>query len=265
MNNKLRLVLLFSFLLITVIGKAQFSVWAAYTSTVGMKYSTFDQFRTSYNKVFASTLKKEMPMFRYGNGFSTGMSVHGKVIYAEVTADWMRTKTVGEFTNGEKRELDLRQRLQCDGIGFGGSSETASCFVVGGIAIGQMIMYSSYIYNDGTQSFGLEKLLNGHFSGIYVGTYYGITGGFTLVPGLKAMFRVIRNSALKYDSKRNTLDDIHYGRDLGYTVYPHGLPTDYEAYSNQGLNYPTENYVAIDLKAWKIFFGLQVDLGTFKK
>ena len=108
---------------------------------------------------------------------------------------------------------------------------------------------------------GMEKSLNGHFANVYVGTYYGLTSGFGIGKNVKVMLRAVHNSALKYDSKRNTLSEIHFGKSLGNGVYPDGLPTDYEAWLAQGLSYPTENYTAIDLKTWKIVIGLEIEFG----
>lgn len=251
-------------LTIAFAGKAQFGVWGSYTMA-SVKYGSFDQFRASYNKVNGSTMKKDMPDFGLSSGFSLGINVRVHAFYAELSEDMLRGKTFAEFTNGEQREFELRQSLTSGGFGLGYGWSSFYIYVIGGLSAGDILVNSSFIYNDGTQSFGMEKTLNGHSHGFSLGGYYGVTSCIPIVKHVKVMLRAAHFGFSKYDSKY-ALSDLNSGRSL--TVYsgpyPDGIPTDYEAYLAQGFSYDG-GYVGTDMKNWRFFAGLQIEFGDWSE
>jgi hypothetical protein len=238
---------------------AQLGVWASYTMA-SVKYGSFDQFVASYNKVNGPGMKDEMPGFGMSSGFSAGMNVRARFFYADLSEDVLNGKTFAEFTNGEKREFDLHEYLTSCGMGFGYGSKNFYLYIIGGLAAGDVQLNSSFIYNDGTRSYGLEKTLNSKNHGIALGGYYGITSCIPVIRHVKVMLRASHFGFSPYDSKYG-LDDLNSGRSLNVYSgpYPDGIPTDYESYLSQGYSYEG-SYVGTDIRNWRFFIGLVIEL-----
>lgn len=265
MISNLKISLLFALLFLAIVLKAQFGIWAGYSKT-NIKYGSFDQFRASYNKVCASTLKNEMPGFDLSPAYSFGLVGRAKVFHGEISADFLNGKTYAEFTNGEKREFNLNQSIITGGFGLGYGWDIFYIYVIGGLEIGDLLLRSSFIYKDGTQSYGLEKTLNGHNHGFFLGGYYGITTCIPIVKYVKVLLRVSHSGYSRADAKFS-LTDIFGSKAL--TVYgvphPDGIPTDYEAYIAPEGGYSYKGgYVGTDVEGWRLLVGLHFEFGGFQ-
>jgi len=261
MINKRKIFFLLSLLFLSVGLKAQFGFWAGYMATA-VKYGSFDQFRVSYNGVNAATMKKEMPAIGLSNGFSVGIEGHAKWFYGELSANFLKGETFAEFTNGEKREFQVKQNLISGGFGVGWDwKDKFYTYVIGGFSGGTMLINSSFIYIDGTRSFSTEKIVNGHSHGLSLGGYYGITGGIPVTKNIKVMLRVAHFGYSRADSKF-ALSDMFGSKVTAISGIPHpdGLPTDYASYLAAGYNY-SGSYVGTDLGGWRFFVGLHYQFG----
>lgn len=256
MNYKINLLLL-PLLFFTIGLKAQVGVWAGVTEA-SVQFESFDQFRISYNQVNASRMKKEMPNFGLSPGFSTGIEGHAKWFYGELSLNFLSGKTTAEYTNEGKREFKLNQNIYAGGFGIGRDARRFYAYAIGGLSAGGLLINSSFIYNDGTRSFGLEKSLNGESHGLCLGAYYGITAGITITKNIKLMLRAARFGSSKADSKF-ALTDL-FGSKTQKVIHPDGLPTDWGSYLASGYSY-TGGWVGTDINGWRLFICMHYQLG----
>lgn len=265
MNNYIKIYFLLALLLSTIALEAQIGIWGGLTRAK-INYGSFDTFRASYNKVCASTLKEEMPGFNISPGYSFGIVARKKVFHGEISTDFLSAKTYAEFKNAEKREFQLKQNILTGGFGLGYGWDIFYIYAIGGFEIGDILLKSSYIYNDGTQSYGQEKPLNGHSNGFFLGGYYGLTTCIPIVKYAKILLRISHSGYSKTDAKFG-LSDIMGSS--GFTVdgipHPNGIPTDYEAYiSPEGGYGYSGKYVGSDVEGWRLFVCLHFEFGLFE-
>ena len=236
---------LFPVLFFSLALKAQLGIWAGATKT-SVKYPSFDRFRSSYNQTNSASLKKEMPGFGLSNGFSFAVQLRANWFMGEVGADFLRGNTSAEFLNGERRDFNLKKGVATGGFGLGYGWQKFYIFAIGGLASGDIVINSSFVYTDGTRSFGMEKSLNGHYHGIFLGGYYGLTSCIPIGKHIKIMLRGTHEGVSRSDSKRSAsqLLEQHQARGLaGFNPQSGGLES-----------------TNIDLTGWRFFLCLHLEL-----
>lgn len=242
--------------------KAQFisyGGWLGYTAHMGKSSST-QTFFQSYNELNSDKISEGFRL-QYGNmhgwGFNGffavndgGFELRGNMGYCFLDAP----ANEAIFTNGEIRRMSVRSKDLNIDLGIGGGTEYFFANVNVGMLVRAGFLYSSYQYQDGTESFGSELGLNGVYHSRRLTSLLGITiGGGS--ENLKVVFRgdyvLPATGELTYQSSYDDVKD--YKRSRNWYI-----PADMEKYSSFEID--VFNKVYNDFGGIRLSLALQIAL-----
>ncbi len=180
-----KIVSLSLFLLVTVNAVAQFNIQAGYTY-YPLKAPGFNTFFDTYNTYFSNLLQTPFkPSFPAATGWQwkVGFKLpkHDKktgFYYNSATGvNHLVTHNSAVFKNGEERKLTLKCRDWTTDVALGAGGKVFYAAVTGSIVLRNNKLYCGYIYNDGTESFGTERNLNGIYGAFRIMGGYGFEVG----------------------------------------------------------------------------------------
>ena len=175
-----------------------------------------------------------------------------------------KTSNEVEFLNGEKRKIELRVRDWSTDVSLGVGGDNFHIALNGSILLRDNKLFSSYIFKDGSESFGTEHNLNGVFSASRLCAGYGAEVGF----GIKYLQLVFRVSKIYKPFEKDGSTYLNYYSDLseyksnaglnGNSSYPaEYMPADYNQFlADQLTSESNNNFVYINDRGWQ--FGLSL-------
>jgi hypothetical protein len=257
--------LLFAFIAILGSTKAQVGNNSGFTLSLGPStgyslHSSFNKFRKSYNEFYESTgiLEKSMNVFTPNYGFQiTGRAYFdGFTIFGGYNC--MQANTSAQLTSGGTRRFKRTTRLPFyAGVGFGASNEGYFDLT---FAFGRTEILSSYVYPDGTVSYGQDSPLNGSYS-----AFNGLFGIAYEKP-FKGKFRHfhwranLMLSLIPVNSEKQ-FTDWFYPRTKLYGYFTE-LPTDFETYIQNPNGYDVKPKYQVNNRMRILQFSLLYELGS---
>ncbi len=232
----------------------------------------FATFFNSYNAELASSIKTP---FKADFPSANGWSIKGGYLimrdddagfYYNTTSgvNLLRTKNEAFFANGESRKTVLHMNEWITDVSLGVGGNNFHIAVNGTIQLRFNKVFCSYVYHDGTESFGPEKNLNGIFSANRLMGGYGGEVGF----GIKYVQVVFKAAKIYKPFNKDGSTYLNYYSDLaGYkadaallvnsswpTEY---LPADYHQFvADQLTSESNNNLIYINDYGWQ--FGLSL-------
>ncbi len=163
--------ILISILLISQYSFAQFPIMVGPTIGLGfskMKHHDFEQFTESYNQVIQATdtYMEDLKSPRFSSAFSFGI----QAVIGPAFLDWGYTKSRAsssvDFKYNQSRSFDFKRREGNYFFGVGWASPEDMYFfsIGGGLNLMLTSIESRYIYSNGVESLGEERVLNGIYS-----------------------------------------------------------------------------------------------------
>ncbi len=270
-----KILLLFFFsLLLQFRANAQFNIQAGYTF-YPLKAPGFQTFFNSYNAY--NSYQEKTP---FKSDFPTASGWQWRVGYklpkdedevhfyynSSTGVNHLVTHNNYEFINGEKRKLTLKCRDWTTDVALGVEGKFLYAAVVGSVVLKDNKLYSSYVFSDGTESFGLEHYLNGIFDAFRLTGGYGVEVGVGIkdVKVVGKMHRVYKPFYKDGSTYLNYYDDLADFKtfDALSNNYPtQYFPADYKYYSDHQFESETaNNFVYINDYGWEYTIAIQVML-----
>lgn len=251
--------------------KAQFN-FSIGKSVYPLQAPGFDTFFVSYNSAFTDLkipFKSSFPSaggYSWRLGYLIGKHDGDVGVFYNTTTGVNRFKTINEveFRNGEKRKLELRIRDWSTDVSLGVGGDNFHIALNGSILLHDNKLFCSYIFSDGSESFGIEHNLNGIFQASRLTCGYGAEIGF----GVKYLQLVFRASKIYKPTEKDGSTYLNYYSDLtqfktnaslnGNSSYPtEYMPADYNQFLADQLTSETiNNFVYINDRGWQ--FGLSL-------
>lgn len=232
----------------------------------------FQTFFQTYNASFTDLKTPFKPDFPTAGGWSwragylIGNHDDGAGVYYNSTTgvNSFKTSNEVEFNNGEKRRLVLQIRDWATDVSLGVGSDNFHIALNGTMVLHSNKLFCSYIFSDGSESFGIEHNLNGIFSASRLTGGYGAEVGL----GVKYLQLVFRISKIYKPFQKDGSTYLNYYSDLnefklnaslnGNSTYPaEYMPADYTQFLADQLTSETNNnFVYINDRGWQ--FGLSL-------
>ncbi len=233
----------------------------------------FQTFFTTYNNELAADIKTP---FKYEFPTATGWSIKGGYLlnkhddgagfYYNTTTgvNILKTKNEAVFTNGESRKTVLHMNEWITDVSLGVGGENFHFAINGTIQLRFNKLFCSYVYHDGSESFGPEKNLNGIFSANRLMGGFGAEAGF----GIKYLQVVFKAAKIYKPFEKDGSTYLSYYSDLagykadagltGNSSYPaEYMPADYHSFlTDQLTSESSNNFVYINDHGWQ--FGLSL-------
>lgn len=252
-----------------VFAQVNFSIGKSFYPLTAPGFETFFQ---TYNASFTdlkTPFKSEFPTaggWSWRVGYLLGQNDDGAGLFYNSTTGVNRFKTSNEveFNNGEKRKLELLIRDWATDVSLGVGSNNFHIAINGTVLLHDNKLFCSYIFQDGSESFGIEHNLNGIFSASRLTCGYGAEVGVG-VKNLQLVFRIskiykpLQEDGSTYLDYYSDLTEFKTNASLaGNSSYPtEYMPADYTQFLSNQLNSETNNnFVYINDRGWQ--FGLSL-------
>lgn len=220
---------------------------------------SFEEFRTSYNKVNANSLDSELGGFGMTLGWQAGATVM-LTPHLGLSLGWLKhtTKTSGTLDDGSTRHFKHEFYTPINGgvVILAGPLE-----IHPRLGFCQANLRSWTEYADGTASYGNERLLNGMFR------TYGLFAGIDLAARIdlsEKLHLAVGASWCGVSGSDYSEPNIARGVDTE-PVYPGSIPTDWEQWlelsaANELTGYDVKDYVMLKGSWYHAFLNLVIDL-----
>lgn len=239
----------------------------------------FQTFFSSYNAELASNIvtpfKTDFPSatgWSMKGGFLINPHETGAGFYYNTTSGMNILKTKNEvvFTNGESRKTELHINEWNTDVSIGAGGDNFHIAINGSILLRFNKLFSSFVYHDGSESFGPEKNLNGIFSANRLMGGFGAEAGF----GIKYLQIVFKAARIYKPFEKDGSTYLGYYSDLaGYKVdagltgnssYPaEYMPADYHQFlTDQLTSESNNNFVYINDYGWQFGLSLMFIIST---
>jgi hypothetical protein len=243
---------------------APIELWVS-TGVSTFRNKTFSQFSENYNAYNANVVDKGLDGFGLGTATNWGVTFamgdgmdeeKGAVIDFSFFASNQHTKDKISYTDETHRVFDVKRHFFGFEMGAGPRKGRAALIFNWGVLMGNTILNSYYVYPDGTESHGQEKIFTGIFEGFNAAGYVGAK--FTYRIG---QFKVLAKLSYGGDLFRNAyLDDNNTAKVLNVTQgsWPSELPIDVAGYISSVTNNETYDGERVENKFGSL--GIQVGL-----
>jgi hypothetical protein len=224
---------------------APIDLWVT-TGVSTFRNKTYSQFAESFNSYNSSVVDKGLNGFGLGRATNWGVTFafadeideeKGEVIDFSFFASNQHTKDQISYTDDTRRVFDVKRHFFGFEMGAGPRFGKAAVIFNFGVLMGNTILNSYYVYSDGTESHGQEKMFTGIFDGFNAGGYLGAKFTYRLGQ-FKALAKISYGGDL---FSKSYLDDQNMAKTLNVTQgsWPSQLPIDVPAYINSVNNIET--------------------------
>jgi hypothetical protein len=207
---------------------------------------TYSQFAESFNAYNGNLVDKGLDGLGFGSATDWGVTFSfaeamegekGSGIDFSFFASNQSAKDQISYTDDTKRVFKVKRHFFGFEMGAGPTFGKAALLFNFGVLMGNTILHSYYVYPDGTESYGQEKLFTGIFEGFNAGGYLGTK--FTYRIGQFKLLAKVRCGIDLF--KRAYLDESNWAKRLNITqgTWPIELPTDVPAYMTSVTNNDT--------------------------
>lgn len=252
---------------------AQFNLQLGYT-IYPLKAPGFQTFFYTYNQANASGVstpfKADFPTasgWTWKIGYKIPKEEGGVSFYYNSSSGVNHLVTHNEFVfqNGEKRKIALKCRDWTTDVALGAGGKVFYAAAVGSVTLRFNKLYSSYVFADGTESFGLEHGLNGVYDASRIMAGYGLeagvgTGIVKVVGKIHKIYKPFLKDGSTYLNYYNDL--VQYKS--GYNPTPY-FPADMAVFNKDPLaSSELNNFVYINDYGWEMTIALQIMLNFNK-
>jgi hypothetical protein len=147
-----------------------------------LKWPSMERFIDSYNACLADQLREPVPYLQLGPGYLWGVEGQYGALQLGYTHSDASAASTAHLLNGEQRLFELNSHFNEFYMTIAYPSNGFDIGFICGTAIHRGELLSSFIYKDGTESFGEDKALNGVYD---LGSHAGITMGPRIDLGFK--------------------------------------------------------------------------------
>jgi len=269
----LKILLLFFMTSVTTEVTAQANIQAGYT-VYTLKAPGFDTFFKTYNEYFSKTLKTPFKTsfpsasgWTWKVGYKLPYSDDGGLYYNSSTGvNRLVTNNEVEFTNSEKRKIRLLCRDWTTDVALGAGGKFVYVAATGSVTLRFNKLYSSYVFTNGTESFGAEHNMNGVFGAQRIMGGYGLEIGagtelIKVVGKIHKIYKPFEKDGSTYLNYYLDLTPYKGGGGLANSWPTEYFPADVKYFTdNQMDSESNNNFVYINDYGWEFSIAIQVML-----
>lgn len=234
-------------------------------------YSTYNEFRNSFNSYNQDIIDKELKPFSIGKGYQIGLTYElGLMFFNICTYNKLLYSRSVLYNEGNKRHFDLKFNHFSTGLGFGyGKQEEMGFWLYCNLNSGSLILKTYYKYADGSKNFSPSKIVNGKYTclvsmkpSIVARFIYPLMENLSLFADVEYYFPY--NIRFKEGTLKFYLYDIDDDKIMNDGMSC--LPTEYDTYMEMGgrwSDYYSEygnKWVEGDISGLDISIGVKFDL-----
>lgn len=210
------------------------------------KWNSFEQFKTGYSTYYKDQINKDFSGFRLGNGYAINGDMTAGVFVIGLRYSQYRSSDQVSFKTGGSRHFDAQQNLLAMAMGFGYQAKQGHVQFTMALISGNDRIDSYYAYADGTKSFAAERALNGKYTALRMGWSARVEFSlFFMYAGVEYVYGKLAGIGLPLsDSFTSSF----------------GIPTNYEGWAADPVNYNSDDYVMPDLNGLRFEIGLRLNL-----